>query len=437
MKKTKLLALSLCAISLFFASCAQNPDSDSDSVSNTSLSKIDFRNKEKNGTVFSGRSARAAGDDGALTQSFVGVSRYNNYTFDGLTDEEISKIIKFEDSAAGLKVIFNTPETYKGKEIYQLLMTLEDESGAWSTQVSVAKSVMADDSGKVKDSFEFEYPLVYPNVSHKFWFQVYFENDLWGHWGYTVTPKHGKARVDTLPSDYVDSNYIKFENGLVMLNDVIPPEALKVSKAIALKLCNDPNDKWGGVQDKRFHVLKDLDYGQKQDGYIGDISNIDDNGDTIDMSLYPYFFVSMQYEYKIKNFDNLTFYSPTLSSNMYENIFFKKSVDNRTVSKTIKENNNVTFGGNGYFDGLYEGDIAVTYGGDTFVPAVFVYGLDVYILEVKNGEYTFKVKKTISEYLEEGGSFANVEDNVVFTKLKTDSSEANLDKSSKTEITLK
>lgn len=63
--------------------------------------------------------------------------------------------------------------------------------------------------------------------------------------------------------------------------------------------------------------------------------------------------------------------------------------------------------------------------------------MDVYILEVKNGEYTLKTKKTISEYLEEGGSFANVEDNVVFTKLKTDSSEANLDKSSKTEITLK
>lgn len=432
MKKTSLLVLSVCAISLFFAGCAQNSKE-----KDASLSKIDFRNKEKNGTVFAGRSARAADDDGSLTQAFAGVSRYSYYTFEGLTEEQISEIITFEDSAAGLKVIFNTPESYKGKEIYQLDMTLEDESGAWSTQVSVDKSVIADENGKVKDSFEFEYPLVHPNVSHKFWFQVYFENNVWGHWGYTVTPKHGKARVDTLPKDYDYTKYIKFENGLVLLNDVIPPEALKVSKDIALKLCNDPEDKWGGLQDKRFHISKDLDYGQKVDGYIGDIPNIDDDGHTINMAEFPYFFVSMCYEYKIKNFDTLTFRSPSLHSVMYENTFFSKAEANRTVSKTIKKTDKVIFDGDGYFDGLYEGDIAVPYDGETFVPAVFVYGLNVYVLSVEDGEYAVKDILPISEYLEKGGSFANKEADVVFTKLKTDTSEANLEKSAKTAITLK
>lgn len=431
MKKTSLLVLSVCAISLFFAGCAQNSKE-----KDASLSKIDFRNKEKNGNIFTGRSARAA-DDGSLTQAFVGVSRYGNYTFEGLTDEDISKIITFEDSAAGLKVIFNTPASYKGKEIYELSMTLEDESGAWSTQVSVDKSVIADENGKVKDSFYFEYPLVYPNVSHKFWFQVYFENNVWGHWGYTVTPKHGKARVDTLPKDYDYTKYIKFENGLVLLNDVIPPEALKVSKDIALKLCNDPEDKWGGLQDKRFHISKDLDYGQKVDGYIGDIPNIDDDGHTINMAEFPYFFVSMCYEYKIKNFETLTFRSPSLHSVMYENTFFSKAEANRTVSKTIKKTDKVIFDGDGYFDGLYEGDIAVPYDGETFVPAVFVYGLNVYVLSVEDGEYAVKDILPISEYLEKGGSFANKEADVVFTKLKTDTSEANLEKSTKTAITLK
>lgn len=433
MKKTSLLALSLCAISLFFAGCAQSAEEDTGA--GASLSKIDFRNKDKNGNLFNGRSARAAGST-SLTQEFAGVSRYSNYQFTGLTDEQIAEIITFEDSAAGLKVVFTTPESYKGKIINLLSMTLEDESGSWSTGVEVDKSVIRDENRKVKDTFEFEYPLVHPDVSHTFWFQVYFE-DTWGHWGYKVTPVHGKARVDSLPKDYKESDYIKFENGLVVLNDVIPPEALTVNKVVALKLCKNADDKWGGTQDKRLHIEKDLDYGQKLDGYIGDIS-IGDDGDAVtNMADFPYFFVSMTYSYKIKNFDNLTFTSPTLNSDMYENTFFIKAEAERTVSNTKVESKKVTFAGDGYFDGLYEGDIAVTYGGESFVPAVFVYGLNVYILKVSNGEYSLVTTKTISKYLEEGGSFANVEGDVVFTKLKTDTSEANLDKSTKTEITLK
>lgn len=439
MKKTKLLSLSLCVLSLFIVSCAQSPSGNTESGS--VLSKIDFRNKEKNGTVFAGRSARLADDGSALTQKFEGVSRYSNYTFDGLTDDDVAAIIHFEDSAAGIKVVFNTPESYKNKVIYQLDMTLEDESGKWSTACSVDKSVLADAEGKVKDSFEFEYPLVHPDVSHKFWFQVYFENNLWGHWGYSVTPKHGKARVDALPADYVDSNYCKFEDGLVILNDVIPPEAMEINKEIYLKLCKDGNDKWGGANDKRFSLSKDLNYGQKMDGYIGDIPNIEDGGETINMSEFPYFFVGMNYSYKIKNFNNLTFSSPSLSSNMYENSFFKKAEAERKVSKTIVDNDDdgktVTFTGEGYFDGLYEGDIAVVYNGETFVPAVYVYGLNVYILKVENGEYTVMTSKSISDYLEEGGSFNNVDNDKVYIKLKTDASEANLEKSVKTEIKVK
>ena len=437
MKKTKLLALSLCAVTLLVTGC-KNPGADVPPVSKT----IDFRNKAKDGTVFAGRSVRAAGDDTALTQEFLGVSRYAGYEFTGLTDEEVGKIITFEDSAAGLKVVFNTPESYKGKQLYQLDMILEDENGNWSTGVSVDKSVIADNLSVAKESFSFEYPLVYPDVSQKFHFQVYFEGTN-GQWSYSVTPKHGKARVDALPKGYVDENYCSYKDGLISLNDVIPPEAQEVSKEATLRLKKEGQDKWSSNGDRLISIKNKLeDYGQKNDAYIGDISNIDIDGNPVDMSEYPYFFVTMQYKYKLKNYDLLTFSSPNLSSKVYENNFFNKAEADRTVSNTKMTSGadgiTVSFDGDGYFDGLYEGDIAVKYESEDFIPAVFVSGLDVYILEVNNGEYTAKTKKPVSEYLKEGGSFGNTDNNTVYAKMKTDSSsEANLDKSDKKEILVK
>lgn len=328
-----------------------------------------------------------------------------------------------------------------------------NQPNLWSTEMELAKSVMTSDGEKVKNSFEFEYPLVHPNKEHRFWFQVNFEDDAEGEsarkdyngqWCISVVPKHGKARVDPLPADFGQTEYCKFENGLVLLNNVnTPGDVEDIKKEVYLNFCptNVNSEKWCDTDNTLLYVEKDIDYGQALDTYIGDIKPLTMASKSINMAEYPYFFVWMIYSYKIKNFDKFTFRTPKLISKIFENNFFKDAEANRktsnTTMETVAEGTKVTFSGNGYFDGLYEGDLAVSYGGSTFVPAVFVSGLDVYILSVDNGEYTAKGKKKISEYLAEGGSFGNMDDGVAYAKLKTDSSEANLDRTPVTNTIVK
>lgn len=439
MKKNKLSLIALIPLSLvYFTACIN------ESPEHTLRTGIDFRNKDKSGETVSFRSidgySRTA-EDSTLVQSMGEITKNES----GLTNEEIAEIITFEDSSAGIKVIFNTPEAMKGSNLDWFQMDYVEPSGRWSTQLQLDNEIRNDENYKVRDKFEFEYPLVHPDVETNFAFQMLSSNGIKINFYKKVTPKHGKAKVDNLPDDMDNKDlYSEFKDGVMVLKNVVPPEAHKVWKTsfvqgIKSNYKHDDIEFWENwwtgdcVQVKP--IEKDVDFGHKDDFYIGDMPTIDYEG-PIDFSNHPYCKVFMRYQYKLKNFDGLVFSTPNIESSALNSSFFATPVENRKVSKTQINNKTVTFDGDGYFDGLYEGDLKVTYEGDSFVPAVFVYGLDVYILEVKDGEYILKTKKSISDFLEEGGSFGNIDSNKKsYAVLKT-TTEANLDKSDVKEIIL-
>lgn len=440
MKKTKLSLVSLIPLFLIYFTACPPP-----SGGLTLRTGIDFRNKDKSGETVSFRSvdgyARAA-DDTALVQSMGKITTNEG----GLSDSEIAKIITFEDSPAGIKVIFNTPEAMKGSCLDYFQMDYVEPSGKWSTQLQLDNEIRNDENWKVRDKFEFEYPLVLPDVETNFVFQIKSNNGINISFYKKVTPKHGKAKVDDLPDNMGEKDfYSEFKDGVMVLKNVVPPEAHKVWKTIYVQGIKSDYKRddiefwenwWTGdcVQVKA--IEKDVDFGHKDDFYIGDMPTIDWGNSPIDFSNHPYCKVFIRYLYNLKNFDGLIFSTPNIESSTLSSSFFATPVENRKVSKTQINNKTVTFDGDGYFDGLYEGDLKVTYEGDSFVPAVFVYGLDVYILEVKDGKYILKTKKSISKFFEEGGSFGNIDSKKKsYAVLKT-TTEANLDKSDVKEITL-
>lgn len=457
MKKGKFLILSLCVV--FFLNvtgCKKNTDTPQDLGSTNKSTSADFRNKDASGTVYGGRFAGRAADDDALDFEFIKVTK-NVITENGSTSEmkedEIKKLITFKDSAAGINVVFDTPAEWVTKGIHldwfqmDYIESASDGSmGGWSTQVKVDDSVRLDENKIVKDEFSFEYPLVLPGKETYFVFQLSgtdykspeYKVELCFYM--KVTPKHGTARVDNLPENWYERDkYTEFKNGVMILKNIVPPEAQKVNKSILVQ-CETAKDKfWAedSIQIKGFD--EDVEYGQKTDFFIGDIEVVDYGNNPLDISNHPYCHIDMTYHYKIKNFDDLTFSTPGIETENIDSSFFKIPVKDRKVSKTVINGNKVIFDGDGYFDGLYEGDINVKYNGESFIPAIFVEGLDVYILSVEDDVYTLRDKKSIREYLEEGGSFnnKNASDNKVYTKLKTDTTEANIFKTDIKEIDVK
>lgn len=212
MKKNKLSLIALIPLSLvYFTACIN------ESPEHILRTGIDFRNKDKSGETVSFRSidgySRTA-EDSTLVQSMGEITKNEG----GLTNEEIAEIITFEDSSAGIKVIFNTPEAMKGSNLDWFQMDYVEPSGRWSTQLQLDNEIRNDENYKVRDKFEFEYPLVHPDVETNFAFQMLSSNGIKINFYKKVTPKHGKAKVDNLPDDMDNKDlYSEFKDGVMVL----------------------------------------------------------------------------------------------------------------------------------------------------------------------------------------------------------------------------
>ena len=149
----------------------------------------------------------------------------------------------------------------------------------------------------------------------------------------------------------------------------------------------------------------------------------------------------MKYYYTVKGWDDIRFSTPVIYSPCYENDgFFGKPLSERSVSTTemidVVENNvkgkKITFSGNGVYDGLYESSELVDYLGKEIKPAVFVSGLDAYILDVSSEKYLLVEKTSLKDFYLKGHSFTD--DGKVSFKYGDKSVKIN--KSNKTEIFL-
>lgn len=448
MVKAKLLMATFCITALLGISGCKQPAGNTPSQENPPVvtSKvIDFRNKDSYGKVIAARSVLRAAEDSALEQKFEEVQEIT--TLGGLTEEDISQIITFEDSENGLKVFYKTPESMRGSYSPVFNMVLVDSNGNWSTQMNNRWSkICAGEDGIIFDEFSFEYPLVIAGKKTSFWFQPTYKDPLTKEikaefqWRVSVTPKHGTGMVDPLPENFdsFSNEKASYKDGRFTFTNVIPPVGETVVKSIYVYVLKDKNEPWkfrpyGELNDY------DIDYGQSTDFYLGDLVKTTD--EDIDFKEWPYFIVFMKYYYTVKGWDDIRFSTPVIYSPCYENDgFFGKPLSERSVSTTemidVVENNvkgkKITFSGNGVYDGLYESSELVDYLGKEIKPAVFVSGLDAYVLDVSSEKYLLVEKTSLKDFYLKGHSFTD--DGKVSFKYGDKSVKIN--KSNKTEIFL-
>ncbi len=334
MKKLLLVTIALTAFVLF--SCNQAASSDdtkktsggTEKPAGSSTNEVDLRNKDKSGTSVK-RSAAADADDDAPIGVYV--KKDPTCKFGPLTDEDLEKLISFEDDEKGFKINYTTPEALKDYVLLTRIIYI-DKNGNWSTRQNIdryAINEIVNSKAHVKDSYSWVYPLVLPGNTYSFaiQFQYYtptvYSKDAFGlvsagpdfQLFYSVTPKHGIGIIDDLPEDYNSPDFTVFEDGVFSLKNVIPVESeSSVIKSIGLYGTNLSDKYWTDFQ--------------WIDGYDEEITDEPDSAITIDMTkrgkvtAYPYVYCQFMYKYYLKDYDDCDFQTPEFCSEIIENTFF-------------------------------------------------------------------------------------------------------------------
>ena len=334
MKKLLLAAFALSAFVLISCSndsTSGNSGTNSDNPpapTNDTRATIDLRNKDSSGVSVS-RTARTAEEDAPIGK-FLKLDSNANYT-GPLTDEDLQSMISFEDNEKGIKVNYKTPASLNEYALYVYFRYM-DNNGNWSTRQDFDLFSMHDVVGEdahVKQAYSWVYPFVLPEKTYTFGihFQYVKAKYIQGEVKtteegpnfliyYQITPKHGIGIIDDLPKDWNTPDYTVFKDGVLTLENVIPPESeYKLQKTISLYGTNS--------KDKYWTDFKWIGGGDE------DITDKPDSATTMDLrnqnihTDYPYVYCEFLYKYYLEGFDYCYFQTPSFMSKIIENTDFK------------------------------------------------------------------------------------------------------------------
>ena len=331
MKKLLLIASVLTAFALISCSQANN-----ESGSGDTQKEVDLRNKNDSGKSVK-RSAAPDTDDAADTDEDAPIGKYvkkdPDCRYGSLTDEDLEKLVSFEDDEKGFKINYTTPEALKEYALMTRIIYIDNNKN-WSTRQNIELAAINKVVGSdafVKDSYSWVYPLVLPGKTYTFAIQFQYYKATVSSTGfnvgeagpdfqlyYSVTPKHGLGIIDDLPEDYNSVEYTEFKDGVFSLVNVIPVESeVKLQKSIGL---------YGTTSSTKYWETGEFAW---VDGYDEDITD-SASATILDMTKrgkvtdYPYVYCQFLYKYYLEGFDDSNFQTPDFMSQIIKNTYFVK-----------------------------------------------------------------------------------------------------------------
>lgn len=325
MKKIFLILLTLLA----FTACKPNPSKPSDQV-------IDLRIKNSEGNVY--RSVETEVFE-STELSFTRQPLNTNQNFGCITETMIDEMVKFFDDPNGIKICITVPEV-ASKKLDVINVIYIDENKNWSTnqQLNWEKVHYWDNEIMGINSYDYVewiFPLVIPNKEIEFAMQFFFNNDDGSQFSFSViyngVPKHGIGKVDNLPKNWVSAKYVKINDNIITVNNVIPIEEVKeeidtegnlqeittVTKIAQIWGTNE-NSYWNnqGLIGTYRETVTDLDQSLVFEIPVDEVSKI--NG-----SNYQNLYVQFFYEFHLDEAEGTSFKTNEFLTTITQNTAFK------------------------------------------------------------------------------------------------------------------
>lgn len=286
--KKNLLLLGLFVFCFMACSNSSNPDS-----TKRDIPTIDMRTKH-NGVVVNLTDtsvSRSVSNNPMLRENVeklefgkpleFTIKSFDDSIYGGLNKELTESFLKVYDSEFGVRLSIEIPRQLirdngvHAANLKRLQVIYIDNNGHYSTHqlVDVRKIYNYDDD--VVNVHSWEFPFVEPGKLTKLIIQSDFDtldyvdedkNTTEGEARYQkeiiFTPEHGVGVVDDLPIGYNSTDYIRYEDNKLIMQNVIPPEITPLVRTGNIWETND-NVPWGPtnsyIRYLRFNVLEGED----------------------------------------------------------------------------------------------------------------------------------------------------------------------------------